>query len=280
MEDIQACTDADQLRQLRTTGLTQLLLMRNLGFKLFDTTEQCKLDAETARKAFDEKILVLQNLLYENGYYQNEINEARNYRSSVSDSDMELISTEQFFQTASAEFYSDLDESATDYEHQLLLRRLEHEQHSRKQARQQLNELKARRDAMHASLGLKRKAVDDLSEHVTQIKAASAPVRKLIPQSDTAIAEQQQLAQLLPLPLYMIFSQTTAILQLLTASVQLEVTGSAENAQEELSAAVKSAAPAGNKRQKREGSPEPGTDTDVQKVRPHHCCHVHCSYKR
>ena len=82
-----------------STGLTSLLVMRNLGFKLFDTTEQCKSDAESARKAFDEKKLVLQNILYENGYYQKEINEARNYKSAVSDSEMELTTTDSFFQT-------------------------------------------------------------------------------------------------------------------------------------------------------------------------------------
>lgn len=271
VDDMQDCKDVEQLRQLLTKGLTSLLVIRNLGFKLFDVTEQCKADAESARRAFDEKTLVLQNMLYENGYYQKEINEARNYKSSVSDADMELIPVEEFFQTASPEVHSDLDKSAADYEHQITLKRLEHELHFRKQARQQLNELRVRRDAMHASLGLKRKAVDDLSEHVIQIKTAAAPVRQLLPQAATAQPEQQQLTQLLPLPLYMIFSQITATSQFLTAPVDVSVQGSAEVAQEELTAAIKATAPAaGNKRQKRDSSPEPSAETDFRKVHSYH----------
>lgn len=278
IDDIQSCNDPEQLRQLMTTGFTSLLVMRNLGFTLFDATEQCKSAAESARKAFDEKTLVLQNILYENGYYQKEINEARNYRSSVSDSEMELVPTDSFLQTTSADLHSSLDRTAADYEHQLLLKRLEHELQARKQARQQLSELKVRRDAMHASLGLKRKAVDDLNEHVSHIKAAAAPVRELLPQSDTAIPEQQQLAQLLPLPLYMIFSQTTAILHLLEASIGMEVHGSAELAQDDLIAAANSAAAQRNsKRQKRDGSVEPPAETDLHKVRlvsGYQCFHI------
>ena len=267
VDDIQSCNDPEQLRQLMSTGLTSLLVMRNLGFNLFDTTEQCKSDAESARKAFDEKKLVLQNILYENGYYQKEINEARNYKSAVSDSEMELITTDSFFQTTTADFHSSLDKTAADYEHQLLLKRLEHELQSRKQARQQLSELKVRREAMHASLGLKRKAVDDLSEHVSHIKTAAAPVRDVLPQLDAATSEQQQLAQLLPLPLYMILSQTTAILQLLEAPIGIEVHGSADAAQEELSVAANSAAAQRHtKRQKRDGSVEPPAETDLHKV--------------
>ena len=128
-----------------------------------------------------------------------------------------------------------------------------------------MSELKVRREAMHASLGLKRKAVDDLSEHVSHIKTAAAPVREVLPQSDAATSEQQQLAQLLPLPLYMIFSQTTAILQLLEASIGIEVHG--EAAQEDLSVAANSAAAQRHtKRQKRDGSVEPPAEIDLHKV--------------
>ena len=259
VDQIQQCTDASQLRQLSAKGYTALLLLRDLGYKIFDVTEQGKADAESAKKAFDEKTLVLQNMLYENGYYQKEIQEARNYRSTVSDSDMELIPVEQFLATAGPEFQSDLDISSTDYAHQLLLKRLEHELHARKQARQQLSELRARRDALQTSLGLKRKATEDLSEQVSRIKASAAPLRQLIGSQHTAtLSDQHQLAQLLPLPLYMIYSQTAAILQLQgLQAIDLTITGEQERAEQDISAAARSAtSPGSGKRQNLETSTE------------------------
>lgn len=257
VDQIQQCTDGTQVRQLSAKGYTALLLLRDLGYKIFDVTEQGKADAESARKAFDEKTLVLQNMLYENGYYQKEIQEARNYRSTVSDSDVELIPIEEFLATAGPEFQSDLNTSSTDYKHQLLLKRLEHELHSRKQARQQLGELRARRDALQTSLGLKRKATDDLSDQVSHIKAAAAPLRQLIGSQRTpALSDQHQLAQLLPLPLYLIYSQTAAILQLQgLQAIDLTIVGEQEQAEQDISAAARSmASPGSSKRQRLETS--------------------------
>ncbi|DBB05940.1 TPA: hypothetical protein ACH3X3_009935 [Trebouxia sp. C0006] len=144
VEDVQHCTDPGKsLQQLSTKGLTSLLSMRDIGYKMFGVTEGVKADAAKARDAFDEKTLVLQNLLYESGYYQKETQEARDYKSAVSNADMELMSVEEFQQTAAAAFTADLEPSSDSYEHKLMLKRLDHELQSRKQARQHLSELKA-----------------------------------------------------------------------------------------------------------------------------------------
>ena len=153
VQDVQRCTDRGKgLEQLVTKGLTSLLAIRDVGYKMFDVTETAKANAAKARDAFDEKTLVLQNLLYESGYYQKEIQEARDYKSTVSDSELELMSVQEFMQTADSEFTGGFDRDSQDYQHQLMLKRLEHELHSRKQARQQLSELKARRDALQTNL--------------------------------------------------------------------------------------------------------------------------------
>ena len=232
VDEVQQCTDPNtSIEQLSINGLTSLLVIRDLGYKLFDVTETAKTDAAKAREAFDDKTLVLQNLLYESGYYQKEVQEARDYKSAVSDNDMELLSVEEFTQVTGEEALAGLGADSAEYDHQLMLRRLEHELQSRKQARQQLSELQARRDALQTKLCQTRKALEAMRGHVSQNSASTQPVRKLFSLPDAAAAMQQEAAQLLPLPLYMIYSQATAILGTLLTTVKPEVAGSKEEAE-------------------------------------------------
>ena len=255
VQDVQECTDADNnLEQLSNKGLAALLFVRHLGFDMFDTTERGKADTAKARDAFDEKTLVLQNILYETGYYQKEIQEAADYRSKFRDSELELMPVEHFQQYAADEFTAGLDSCSPDYDHQLTLRRLDHELHSRKQARKNLSELKARRDALQTNLGQKRKAQADLRSHIGQINASTQNVRQLFDLADATSCCQDELAQLLPLPLYFIFSQSTAILDTLSVAVKAEVVGSKEQAESHLAAESKASSQPVRKRQKRAAS--------------------------
>lgn len=254
VQDVQEFTDAGEgLEQLSSKGLAALLFVRHLGFNMFDATERGKADTAKARHAFDEKTLVLQNVLYETGYYQKEIQEAADYKSKFSDSELELMPVGHFQQYAADEFTAGLDLSSPDCDHQLTLRRLDHELHARKQARKILSELKARRDALQTNLGQKRKAQADLCRHIGQINASTQSVRQLLDLADAASDRQDELAQLLPLPLYFIFSQSTAILDTLSMAVKAEVVGSKEQAESHLAAESSSSQPA-HKRQKRAAS--------------------------
>jgi len=269
VEDVQHCNDPGTgLQQLSTKGLTSLLAMRDIGYKMFGVTEGVKADAAKARDAFDEKTLVLQNLLYESGYYQKEIQEARDYKSAVSNADMELMSVEEFQQTADAAFTADLEAPSDSYEHKLMLKRLDHELQSRKQARQQLSELKARKDALQTNLGQKRKALTDLHKHAKHIKSSTQNVRKLFSLPDSDNQSQHQLAQLLPLPLYFIYSQATAILDTLSTLVRTEVAGSKEEAEVELAGDNKNALQPARKKQKRSASVGSTSDNDHYQVSP------------
>ncbi|DBA72424.1 TPA: hypothetical protein ACH3X2_010455 [Trebouxia sp. C0005] len=269
VEDVQHCTDPGTgLQQLSTKGLTSLLAMRDIGYKMFGVTEGVKADAAKARDAFDEKTLVLQNLLYESGYYQKEIQEARDYKSAVSNADMELMSVEKFQQTADTAFTANLEAPSDSYEHKLMLKRLDHELHSRKQARQQLSELKARKDALQTNLGQKRKALTDLHKHAKHIKSSTQNVRKLLSLPDHNDQSQHQLAQLLPLPLYFIYSQASAILDTLSTLVRTEVVGSKEGAEVELAGDNKNALQPARKKQKRSASFVSTSDHDHYQAFP------------
>ena len=268
VQDVQESTDRGEgLEQASSKGLAALLFIRHLGFEMFEVTEKGKADAAKARDAFDEKTLVLQNILYETGYYQKEIQEATDYRSKISDSEMELMSSEDFMQYAAGEFTGGLDSSTEDYDHQLTLRRLDHELHIRKQARKQLSELKMRRDALQTNLAQKRKALTGLREHASHINASTQNTRRLFSLSDTASQQHHELSQLLPLPLYFIFSQATAILGTLSTPVQAEITGSKEQAVAALAADSKASSQPAHKRQKRAASVASASENDLYQVR-------------
>ncbi|KAL3144500.1 hypothetical protein ABBQ32_004237 [Trebouxia sp. C0010 RCD-2024] len=254
VQDVQECIEGGEaLEQLSSKGLAALLFLRHLGFSMFETTETGKANTAKARHAFDEKTLVLQNILYERGYYQKEIQEAAEYKSRVSNSELELMSVEQFQQFASEEFTAGLDPSSQDYDHQLILRRLDHELHTRRQARKQLSELKMRRDALQTNLGQKRKAHTDLRRHISQISASTQNVRQLFALPD-APSHHNDLAQLLPLPLHFILTQATAILDTLSTAVKTEVVGSQAQAERQLAADSTEASYPAKKRQRRASS--------------------------
>lgn len=265
VQDVQECTEGGEaLEQLSSKGLAALLFVRHLGFGMFDATEGGKVNTAKARHDFDEKTLVLQNILYETGYYQKEIQEAAEYKSKVSDSELEMMSVEHFQQFASEEFTAGLDSSSPDYDHQLALRRLDHELHSRRQARKQLSELKMRRDALQTNLGQKRKAHTDLRRHISQISASTQNVRQLFSLPDATSQHRDDLAQLLPLPLHFILTQATAILDTLSAAVKAEVVGSQEQAEIQLAAGSQEASHPARKRQKRAASV---AENDLYQVR-------------
>lgn len=267
VQDVQESTDRGEgVEQLSSKGLTALLFIRHLGFKMFEVTEKGKADAAKARDAFDERTLVLQNILYETGYYQKEIQEATDYRSKISDSEMELMSGEDFMQYAAGEFTGGLDRLAEDYNHQLTLRRLDHELHIRKQARKQLSELRMRRDALQTNLAQKRKALTDLREHASQISASTQSIRQLFSLSDSAGQQQHELSQLLPLPLFFIFSQATAILGTLSTTVQAEISGSKDQAVAALAADSKASSQPTHKRQKRAASVASASENNLYQV--------------
>ena len=268
VQDVQESTDRGEgLEQLSSKGLAALLFIRHLGFDMFEVTDKAKADTATARTAFDDKTLVLQNLLYETGYYKKEIQEAADYRSKYSDSEMELMSSEHFLQYAPAEFTAGLNSSADDHDHQLTLRRLDHELHIRKQARQQLSELKMRRDALQTNLGQKRKALKELHKHASKINASTHDIRQLYGLPNTASQQQHESAQLLPLPLYFILSQATAMLGTLSTGGQVEVAGSRDEAEAVLAAEPQSSAQPAHKKLKRTTSSSSMSETDLYQVR-------------
>ena len=268
MQDVQECTDTGEgLEQMSSKGLAALLFVRHLGFSMFDATERGKADTAEARHAFDEKTLVLQNILYETGYYQKEIQEAADYKSKFSDSELELMSVEHFQQYASDDFTAGLVSTSPDYDHQLTLGRLDHELHARKQARKQLSELKMRRDALQTNLGQKRKAQADLRRHIGQINASTQNIRQLLSLPHASSQHQEELAQLLPLPLYFIFSQTTAILDTLSTAVKAEVVGSKEQAEIQLAADSKASSQPARKRQKRAASVAEDDPSQVRAIK-------------
>lgn len=269
VQDVQECVEGGEaLEQLSSKGLAALLFVRHLGFSMFEATETGKGNTAKARHAFDEKTLVLQNILYERGYYQKEIQEAAEYKSGVSNSELELMSVEHFQQFASEEFTAGLDSSSQDYDHQLTLRRLDHELHTRRQARKQLSELKMRRDALQTNLGQKRKAHTDLRRHISQIRASTQNVRQLFALPDAPSQHHDDLAQLLPLPLHFILTQATAVLDTLSTAVKAEVVGSKAQAESQLAADSTEASYPASKRQKRASSV---VENDLYQVRASAC---------
>ena len=92
-------------------------------------------------------------------------------------------------------------------------------------------------------------------------------IRHLFALPDAAAQGQQELAQLLPLPLYFIFSQATAVLDSLSTPLRLEVVGSKEEAAAELAGGVKTSPQPPRKKQKRAASMASASESDVYQVR-------------
>ncbi|CAA2988353.1 Hypothetical predicted protein [Olea europaea subsp. europaea] len=79
---------------------------------------------------------------------------------------------------------------------------------------------------------LRKKFLSSLPSHLKSLKKASLPVQQQLGVSHMKKLKQQQLAELLPPPLYVIYSQLLTLKETFGENIDLELIGSLKDAQD------------------------------------------------
>lgn len=91
--------------------------------------------------------------------------------------------------------------------------------------------LEVQKKALQETIANRKKFLLSLPSHLKALKKASLPVQNQLGVLHTKKLKQLQLAELLPPPLYVVYSQLLAQKEAFDEDIELEITGSIKDAQ-------------------------------------------------
>lgn len=191
-------------------------------------------DATNASKqSVDSFNLQLQNLLYEVLHLRKEVDKCINFKSA--DESLNLVSEQEFYKEAP----EDISRPKVTGEdpHALRLARLQWELQQRKELGESAVSREAERDKVETGVRQREARGRELQPQLAAILEASLPVQQFLGMELTRSRQQHKLANLLPKPLYMLFTQVSAYSSASDPLLSVEVVGDegeARKAREEM----------------------------------------------
>jgi hypothetical protein len=192
-QESKSTSSAQSSRQLATAGALALLRLKAALRTAAEAADLARAGASSARAEADAAALAVASLAYEARHYDREIQAARDYESSFSEEEIDLVSLEEFWATAPAELRDKAakageegreEEAAKEkssdrataapasQKHALTLARLEHERASRVRGAAEARDAKAACEAAEADAAQARLELAELGERVSAVVAA------------------------------------------------------------------------------------------------------------
>ena len=103
--------------------------------------------------------------------------------------------------------------------------------HQRKELCKLRERLEQQKKALQETISNRKKFLSSLPSHLKSLKKASLPVQHQLGILHTKKLKQQQSAELLPPPLYVVYSQLVAQKDAFGENIDLEIVGSLKDAQ-------------------------------------------------
>ncbi|CAA2986415.1 Hypothetical predicted protein [Olea europaea subsp. europaea] len=216
-----------QLRELATQILLNFVTLRQANGSILLEEDSVKAETERAKASVELATLQLQSLLYEKNHQIKAIKACKDLDTKYPD--IELVPQEEFFRDAPAEIKDSL--ISKDSEQNLMLKRLNFEMYQRKELCKHRKKLEQRKKALQETVSHRKKFLSSLPSHLKSLKKASLPVQQQLGVSHMKKLKQQQLAELLPPPLYVIYSQLLTLKETFGENIDLELIGSVKDAQ-------------------------------------------------
>ncbi|GKV10237.1 hypothetical protein SLEP1_g21632 [Rubroshorea leprosula] len=216
-----------ELRELVTQTFLHFVTLRQANRTILLEEDRVKAETEKAKAPVDFTTLQFHNLMYEKSHYVKAIKACKDFKSKYPD--IELVPEEEFFRDAP----EDIKEShlSNDSSHDLMLKRLNYELFQRKELCQHLEKLEQRKKGLLETIANRRKFLSSLPSHLKSLKKASLPVQHQLGIQHTKKLKQHHSAELLPPPLYVIYSQFLAQKEAFGEEIDLEIVGSVKDAQ-------------------------------------------------
>ncbi|KAK8580990.1 hypothetical protein V6N13_144044 [Hibiscus sabdariffa] len=216
-----------ELREQVTQMFLHFVNLRQVNRSILLEEDKVKAETERAKAPVDFTTLQLHNLMYEKSHYLKAIKTCKDFKSKYPD--IELVSEEEFFRDAPEDIKgSNLSEDSS---HNLTLKRLNYELFQRKELCKLLEKLEQRKKSLLETIANRKKFLSSLPSHLKSLKKASLPVQNQFGVLHTKKLKQHHSAELLPPPLYVIYSQFMAQKEAFGEDIDLEIIGSMKDAQ-------------------------------------------------
>ncbi|XP_022768756.1 THO complex subunit 5B-like [Durio zibethinus] len=216
-----------QLREQVTQMFLHFVTLRQANRIILLEEDKVKAETERAKAPVDFTTLQLHNLMYEKSHYLKAIKTCKDFKSKYPD--IELVPEDEFLRDAPEEIKG-LNLS-DDSSHNLMLKRLNYELFQRKELCKLLEKLEQQKKSLLEVIANRKKFLSSLPSHLKSLKKASLPVQNQLGVLHTKKLKQHHLAELLPPPLYVIYSQFMAQKEAFGEDVDLEIIGSMKDAQ-------------------------------------------------
>ncbi|XP_022982205.1 THO complex subunit 5B [Cucurbita maxima] len=216
-----------QLRELVTQMFLHFVTLRQANRSILLEEDRVKAETERAKAPVDFTTLQLNNLMYEKSHYVKAIKACKDFKSKYPD--IELVSEDEFFRDAPEDIKNSI--RSKDSAHNLMLQRLDYELFQRKELCKRRDELEQHKKSLLEVIANRKKFLSSLPSHLKSLKKASLPVQNQLGMLQTKKLKQHQLAELLPPPLYVIYSQFLAQKEAFGENIELEIVGSVKDAQ-------------------------------------------------
>ncbi|KAL3734840.1 hypothetical protein ACJRO7_024077 [Eucalyptus globulus] len=215
-----------QLRELATQMFLHFVTLRQANRSILLEEDRVKAETERAKAPVDFTTLQLHNLMYEKSHYVKAIKACRDFKSKYPD--IELVPEEEFFRDAPEEIK---DSGSHNDAHDLMLKRLNFELFQRKELCKLHEELEKHKKGLLETIANRKKFLSSLPSHLKSLKKASLPVQNQLGVLHSKKLKQHHSAELLPPPLFVIYSQLVAQKEAFEERIDVEIVGSVKDAQ-------------------------------------------------
>ncbi|CAH9078095.1 unnamed protein product [Cuscuta europaea] len=216
-----------EFRELITQMLLNFVTLRQANRAILLEEDRVKSETEHAKAPVDFTTLQLHNLMYEKSHYLKAIKACKDFKSKYPD--IELVPEEEFFRDAPEEIKSSI--ISNDTAQNLMLKRLNFELFQRKELCELREKLGEQKKNLQGIIANRKKFLLSLPSHLKSLKKASLPVQHHLGVQHTKKLKQLHSAELLPPPLYVIFSQLLAQKEAFEENIEMEIVGSVKDAQ-------------------------------------------------
>ena len=219
---------AEGLDALLTAGAAKILDLKSLHREMCENTEALRVATTDAKIQLDQSSLQLQSLLYEKQHYEKEIQACTSFRSAFPEQQLELLPVQDYLAHAASSDAADQSVDGQQDPHQLMMDRLHHEVEFRQATVQELEALKAKRDAIAADVAQRRGSLSGLDAELAKLRASAQRIQKQYNVEAVGIGaagEVDRLAALLPAPLYLLFTSLRAVAAVEKLPLQVSIAG-------------------------------------------------------
>ncbi|CAG7909505.1 THO complex subunit 5A [Brassica rapa] len=214
-------------RELLTQMFLNFINLRQANRAILMEEERVRRETESSKSPMDLTSLQLHNLTYEKSHYLKATRSSREFKSKYPNID--LISEQDFFRDAPEAIKSQT--LSNDASHDLMLKRLNFELHQRKEVCKLRAELEQRKNCLLEANSERAKFLSSLPLHLKSLKKASLPVQNQLSLPNPKKLKYHDLAELLPPPLYVVYSKFMAQKEAFEENIDIEVSGSLKDAQ-------------------------------------------------